>query len=388
MRKKVRCVDYLPGVCSGIDEFLAWLATDAAAAGGTDAAVAAGTDLAATGAAAAGTDAAIAGGTALAGAGADAALTSGAIAGVPAAGTAAEGATLLSTAAPIAGGSVLPALGAGAAGVGLGALSQGGGAAAPAAAPAAVSAPAASPDVTGTPFETSQAPPLFAGTGNPLQYTGGVAPDAAMGTEDIGGPAQDVIGTDAADSSSPSFWDSMLKELKTPKGALGAGLLASNLYGLLNRPSLPGAAKTALGAAGPAVAQAQSVIQTGGMGSPIWTAQKSAIDAQIDQQIQNMTAAIQQSAANSGMGGSNSGIVQEQIASMTAQLNTERVKLYDQALQQNVNNAIAELTGANQTLMSVANLQLQEDQYAQQLARDIGLTSGELFSLWPSATHG
>lgn len=191
----------------------------------------------------------------------------------------------------------------------------------------------------------------------------------------------DITGADQG-----SWLSQLGKTLMTPKGALTGASLGLGLYSLMNKAQLPGAAQQALGAAGPAVSQAQTMIASGGQGSPLWGSQKAAIDAQIDQQIQNFTRAIQQNAQNQGQGGANSMVVQQQIQQATAQLETQRQSMYMAAQQQNVNNAVAELTGGNQTLMAIANLQFQEDQAAQQLARNIGLVTGNLASLWPAST--
>jgi hypothetical protein len=171
--------------------------------------------------------------------------------------------------------------------------------------------------------------------------------------------------------------------MKTPRGALATAGLGMNLYSLMNKAGLPGAAKQALGSAGQMVPQAQSVITSGGMGSPLWQQQKQSIDAQIDQQKANFASAVQQSAQSSGMGGANSMVVQQQIAQVNSQLEAQRQAMYQQVLQQNVNNAVAELTGANQTLMDIAKLQYEEDQNAQALARSIGATTTQLASLFP-----
>jgi hypothetical protein len=225
-----------------------------------------------------------------------------------------------------------------------------------------------SADPTAALTETSVTPGFFASAagGDPTQFTGGAVPaagaspdaGAVMGTEDI--PGADIIGTDQGGG--------LLDWLKVPKNALTAGELGLAGLSALKAAQLPGAAKTALGAAGPAVKDAQTAIATGGKGSPLWAAQKSAIDASIDQQIANATAAMQQTLANAGAGDKNSGIVQEQIATIKSQLETQRQMLYDQALQQIVNNAVSELTGANQTLLSVAQMQMNQDRFALQLA--------------------
>lgn len=187
-------------------------------------------------------------------------------------------------------------------------------------------------------------------------------------------------------ASPPSQWDQWKQFLTTPKGELSALSMGAGLYSLMNRAKLPGYATQAGAAAGPASAQAQTMLASGGQGSPLWGQQKSAIDAQIDQQIQNFSRAAQQNAQNQGQGGSNSLVVQQQIAQITSQLEAQRQSMYMAAQQQNVNNAVAELTGANQTLMALANLQFQEDQQAQQLARNVGLVTGNLASMWPSTT--
>lgn len=321
-------------------------------------------------------------------------------AGTTAAGTAAEAATAADAAA--AAGSTLPEV--------------------------TVSADAMTPAITGTPFETAIAPPLFAAANpgvNPLAYTGGaMPPGGGGGVPDSGAPAGTYqlppdlanIDTSVPDwqtemdigtyGSTPADYQAAAAQaggggatpaakaatwgsyLKSPKGALTAASTAAGLYGLLNKPQLPGAAKTALNAAGPATAQAQAMISSGGMAGQLWQNQKGAIDAQIDQQIADFSRALQQQGVNSGMGGQNSEVIQRQIAEMKSRLNVQRESMYVQAAQQNVNNAVAELTGGNQTLMGIANLQFQEDQAAQQIAKDIGLVTGNLASLWPSGTPG
>lgn len=253
-------------------------------------------------------------------------------------------------------------------------------------------------DVTNTALGSSALDPstLFAATGDPLQYTGGVNPG------DISLPYTDPISMDpwspdypSADVSDlpnvtqyPSFGQSLLNTLETPKGALTATGLGASLYSLLKGSQLPSAAKTALGNAGPATAQAQAMISSGGMSGPLWQQQKAGIDAQIDQQKADFARAVQQNAANAGMGGANSDVVQQQIQQSNNQLEALRQQMYMQAAQQNVTNAVAELTGGNQTLMAVAQLQFSEDQQAQALARQLGITTGQLASLWPQQSAG
>jgi hypothetical protein len=60
--------------------------------------------------------------------------------------------------------------------------------------------------------------------------------------------------------------------------------------------------------------------------------------------------------------------VQQQIAQMTANLNVQRQQLYAQAQQQNVTNALAELSGGDSVLTSIGATQLQQSEEAQALA--------------------
>jgi hypothetical protein len=181
-----------------------------------------------------------------------------------------------------------------------------------------------------------------------------VSMDTGYQVPDSAAPADQGIGSD------------ILNWFK--KNPAQAGLLGISGLEALSKPQLPGAARTALGAAGPAVQQAEAIIQSGGTATPIWAQQKAAIDASIDQQIQQQAEALQQAAVNSGMGDKNSGVVQQQIAKMKADLEVQRQQLYFQAQQQNVSNAVAELTGSNQVLASISQMQLAQDEAARQAA--------------------
>ena len=240
--------------------------------------------------------------------------------------------------------------------------------------------PYAAADAGTAPFWSGPSGADLAGPG-PMDFSPPPA-DPILSTfqqPDISNIAQDYT----APNIDTPWWKAAENAISTPKGMLGAAGLGLELYGLTRSGTLPSAAKTALGAAGPAAAQAQQIIQTGGMGTPLWASQKSGIDAQVDQQIQNYTRSIQQNAANAGQGGANSMVVQQQVQTMTNQLEALRQQMYQAALQQNVQNAVAELTGANQTLMSVAQLQMAEDQRAQQILYGTGRAVGQLSSLFP-----
>jgi hypothetical protein len=219
-----------------------------------------------------------------------------------------------------------------------------------------------------------------------------VAPSAISGPMGTELPQEGEALSQTDVGPQPSFAQSMMDYLKTPKGALTAGMLGMSGLSALSKPKLPGAAQQAAGLAGPAAAQAQGIISSGGYSAPGWQQQKASIDAQVNQEIADATRAMQQNAQNAGMGGANSDVVQQQIASIKDRAETQRQMLYAQALQQNVNNAVAELTGADQTLMGVAELQYQQSAQARtlaaQLAQDAAWLNVAGGSSTPSAPVG
>ena len=147
-----------------------------------------------------------------------------------------------------------------------------------------------------------------------------------------------------------------------------AALLGISGFNVLHTPALPSAAQTALGSSTQAVEQAQGILASGGTSSPLWASSKASIDQNIDAQLKNATEALMQNAANSGMGGANSAVVQQQINSMRQQAETQRQTMYNQTLQQIVSQAVSELSGGNQTLGSIAQMQMSQSAQAQQAA--------------------
>lgn len=201
----------------------------------------------------------------------------------------------------------------------------------------------------------------------------GISPTA--GTDTLG--AGDVGNLNDFGTTNPGSWDSSTGSnaissvenyFSSPKNDISAALMGLSLKSALSKPKLPGALGTAGANAGAATQGALSTIQSGGTATPEWAAQKSSIDATFNQQIKQQTEAIQQAAASSGEGTQNSGIVQQQIAQMTANVNTQRQQAYAQAQQQNVSAALSELSGGDATLTAIGNTQLQQSEQAQQLA--------------------
>ena len=204
--------------------------------------------------------------------------------------------------------------------------------------------------------------------------------DSGVGADLV--PSSDQILGPSASFGDTSSWDKLLGGLKTGKGFAETGLLGMSLMNALSKPKLPGAAQSALNLNTPLAQQAAGVISTGGTGSPAWNQQKASIDASIDQQIQQQAEALQQAAANSGEGNQNSGVVQQQLATMRGQLEQQRQALYLQAQQQNVAQAVTVLTGGNQVLDQIAQMQLnQSDQ-----ARAAASQTAELALLLASGT--
>jgi hypothetical protein len=166
--------------------------------------------------------------------------------------------------------------------------------------------------------------------------------------------------------------------LANPKNAMTAGMMGLSLGTSLLGPKLPSAGQTALNAAGPAVGQAQAILASGGMSGPAWSQQKASIDQSIAQQLAQAEAQIRQNAATAGQGTANSGLVQQQIAQLKSQLEMQRQQMYEQAAQANVQTAVAELTGGDQTLSAIAQMQLAQTTQARQQAALLAQLAAQL----------
>jgi hypothetical protein len=151
--------------------------------------------------------------------------------------------------------------------------------------------------------------------------------------------------------------------MRNPATALQLGMAA---FGATQKPQLPSALKSLTATEQGNISAAEGIINSGGTSSSSWASQKSAIDANINQQIQQTKEALLQRAANSGLD-PNSMVVQQQIAQLTSQAETQRQTLYQQAQSQNVQEAMSLLSGGSQTLTQIGQVQMAEDQQAQQL---------------------
>jgi hypothetical protein len=225
--------------------------------------------------------------------------------------------------------------------------------------------------LSGTQFlSADDSAPSLQTLGNPSQFgiDTGAPTSIDSSLTDVSGLTTDNPGYGPLDVANPSAGSSIESWLSNPKNAATAGLLGLSLKSALTRPNLPSSLSTANTGATSAVQNAMPIIQSGGTATPEWTSQKATIDATIDQQIKQQTEAILQAAASSGEGNANSGIVQQQVQQMTANLNVQRQQLYLQAQQQNVSAALSELSGGDQVLTSIGATQLQQSEEAQALA--------------------
>lgn len=127
-------------------------------------------------------------------------------------------------------------------------------------------------------------------------------------------------------------------------------------------------------------AAANSIISSGGTSAPNYASQTAAIDASINQQIQQQTQAILQNAANSGMG-TKSLVVQQQINQLKQNAETQRQTLYQQAATQNVQAALSQLGIDNAALDALAKSEMTQNQEAQSTAANTAKLAGQLAAL-------
>lgn len=150
-----------------------------------------------------------------------------------------------------------------------------------------------------------------------------------------------------------------------------AGILGLDALTAFRHPQLPSAGKTAQGGATQEVTAAQGIIASGGTSSPQWSTMKASIDASINQEMAAAKAQLEQTAANNGMGGANSMVVQQQLQQMTTTAEAKRQELYAQALGQIVSQAVTMMANGDQTLGGIAQMQLQQSGEAQANASQI-----------------
>lgn len=215
----------------------------------------------------------------------------------------------------------------------------------------------------------------------------GVDPTAAAGALPAAGgggggvpppanPFVDGAGAGASITGNPTL-DSMLGTIT--KDPLKLAMLGLSLKGSLSKPKLPGAAQTALDNANSSTTTANNTINSGGMGSPAWAVQKSAIDSQYDLMLRQETEAIKQNAANSGMGmAGNSMVVQQQINAAQERNMGARQEAYQRALSENLTAAVAQLSGGNSVLTSIAQMQLSQSRDAQATAAEVAKLAAQL----------
>lgn len=220
---------------------------------------------------------------------------------------------------------------------------------------------------------------MFPGLGSPsADIMAQGAPGAAAASASPAGAAG-VPGeaTNAATAGAGS--SSMLGKIggyiaKNPLQAAELGLAA---YEGTQKQPLPSALKQLQTASSQEVQQAQSVISSGGTSAPNWAGQKASIDASLAEEEKNSRESILQTAANSGLS-SDSMVVQQQLAQLSANIETQRQQQYAAAQQQNTQNAISVLSGGSSGLATVGSAQMQGSEQSQQLAERLGLAAAGL----------
>jgi hypothetical protein len=191
-----------------------------------------------------------------------------------------------------------------------------------------------------------------------------------------------LVGLQGTGVAPASFLDKLTSGAESfasnPKNLLSLGLAGASLAEGTSKPALPAGAQTASSNATGLNSAALGVINSGGYSAPGWAAQKASIDASINQQEQQQTEALLQNQANTGQTGM---VSAQQTNALKQNLETQRQELYAQALATNVQQAISEYTGSNQTLLGVANLQYQESAEAKQSAAQLAGLAAKLYSL-------
>ena len=224
---------------------------------------------------------------------------------------------------------------------------------------------------------SAAAPAVSSGFGSAANAGPELVGDAGTGAGLTAGDAG-VASVSGTGASSAGDWLSKL--LSNPKQLASLGLSGVSLLQALSKPKLPSYSQAAASSAQANLAQANATIASGGTSAPQWQAQKAAIDSSIQQQLDAQTRALQQSMANAGEGGANSAVVQQQLNNLKSNLENQRNQLYLQAQGQNVQQAITQLTGDNQVLTGVGNMQWQQSQAAQQQALNTAKLIASLYA--------
>jgi hypothetical protein len=257
-----------------------------------------------------------------------------------------------------------------------------------------LAAPATALDATGFSFipaadSMASLSPQFADSLGVSGGLPGVANPADLGG--VAAPTLSDVGTGALPTDSFTAGQSALSQIgdtasgigsdalkyigKNPLQAAGLGL---GLKTALSTPKLPGSLRQVGDTNSALMASAMPIIQSGGTAAPAWGQQKASIDASIDQQIKDLTAQVTQNAINSGQGGKDSLVTQQQLQQMKQRLESQRQQLYQQQLAQNVQQAMQEISGGNQALTAIGTTQMQENQRAQQIGLELALQAAQL----------
>lgn len=185
-----------------------------------------------------------------------------------------------------------------------------------------------------------------------------------------------AAGGGAAPSWLSGLGTGVLDYIKNNPGIVGLGGLSA--YNAMKGPSpLPGAGQQLQTNANTTGAFGNNILNTNGQITPT---QKGGIDASINQQEQDTQGMLKQNAINSGMG-ADSLVTKQQLQKMTQSLEGQRQQEYMAQQTQNINQALSALGISNSGLNSVAQMQLGQDQQAQQLAGSFAGLAAKLAAL-------
>lgn len=194
----------------------------------------------------------------------------------------------------------------------------------------------------------------------------------------------DVNITGAGPTGITSIDNAIGKLTSDPLRLAGLGLTAATALG--NHPSgIPSGLTNQVNANTPLATQANTTLQNNG--APTQD-QMAYITNTINQQRQQGTEAIIQASINAGQGGKDSMVVQDKIRAFNDQLTVMQEGMVQQQSQQNILNAMSELGLVNQEQFQLAQLEIQQDNAAQQRAMQIMSSLGWLWSAGSKSTTG
>lgn len=207
---------------------------------------------------------------------------------------------------------------------------------------------------------------------------GGLDATTVVGSAAEGAAGASTVAT-AADGTTGTINQIINGVLSHPMQALGAvGTIYAATHGGQGGGggSVPNTASAVSDANSSLLPGATQTLTNNGLPS---AAQIQAIDSRITLQRQQGREAILQSAANSGMGGADSMVVQDKFQALDLKLEAMREQEIQQVTQQNIATALSELGLIEGNQLAIANMQIASNQQSQQYLFNILNSMGWLF---------